>query len=180
MGLKWNRVSGGFLLGMALAMLVLPLPWLLAALVAAAFHELCHYAAIRAFCGKGTSLSLNAQGARMILPPMSRGREAICALAGPLGGLLLLLFVRRIPQVALCAAFQSCFNLLPVYPLDGGRALQSLLSMVCNPNLCRILCNTVALICRILICILALYGTFCLHLGVFPLLMAGVLLLRGK
>lgn len=180
MGANFSRLSGGFLLGLALLLMMLPLPWLLSAVAAAAFHELCHDLAIRICCGQGGLLFLSASGARMTLPPMSRGREAICALAGPLGGLFLLLFARWIPRVALCAAFQSCFNLLPVYPLDGGRALQSLLSLVCSPPVCRILCTTLAVLCRILICILAFYGTFLLHLGVFPILMAGLLLQRGK
>lgn len=180
MGIKISRISGGFLLGLALMMLVLPLPWLLSAVAAAAFHELCHYLAIRVCCGKHSELSLYAAGARMTMPPMSRSREAICALAGPLGGLCLLLFARWIPRVALCAAFQSFFNLMPVYPLDGGRALQSLLSIVCSPPVCRFLCSLVAAICRAAICLLALYGTFRLHLGILPILLAGLLLLRGK
>ncbi len=180
MAIKFSRISGGFLLALALMILVLPLNWLLAAVAAAVIHELFHYLAIRACCGKGAELSLYAPGAKMTLPPMSRGREVLCALAGPLGGLTLLLFARWIPRVAMCAAFQSLFNLMPVYPLDGGRALQSLLSILCRPPVCRFLCACVAVICRVSISILAVYATFWLHLGIFPILLAGLLLLRGK
>lgn len=180
MGVKFSRISGGFLLAISLMLLMLPLPWLLSAVAAATFHELCHYLAIRICCGKETELSIYAPGAKMILPPMSQGREAVCALAGPIGGLSLLLFARWIPRIALCAGFQSCFNLLPVYPLDGGRALQSLLSLVCSPPVCQIICSTAAVLCCVGICGLALYGTFWLHLGIFPILLAASLLLRAK
>ncbi len=174
------QISGSFLVGLALLMLILPLPWLLAAVAAAAFHEICHYLAIRACSAKGTALRLGAIGAKMDLPPMSRGKEVVCALAGPLGGLSLLVFARWIPRVAICTAMQSLFNLLPIYPLDGGRALQSMLTMLCSPPVCLMLCRTIEVICKVCICLLAIFGSLWLHLGIFPILLAALLLLRGK
>lgn len=172
--------SAGFLIGMALLLLMLPLQWLLSAAIAAAVHEGCHYLAIWLLSRSKASMRLGTTGAKMALPVMSQGREVLCALAGPLGGLCLLLFARWIPRIAICGVMQSAFNLLPIYPLDGGRALQSGLSLLCSPPVCRSLCRWIAVICKILACSLAIYGSFWLHLGLFPILMASLLLIHGK
>lgn len=107
--------------------LLLPLKWLAAALAAAAVHELCHLAAVRALGGKVYSLTIGPTGAVMDASVTGRGREILAAAAGPAGSLLLLLLIRLAPRVALCGLIQGLFNLLPLYPLDGGRMLRAAL-----------------------------------------------------
>ena len=80
--------------------------------------------------GRIWEFRLCAGGAVMEATPMSAGRELLCVLAGPVGGLLLASFYRGIPRVAICAAAQSAFNLLPVYPLDGGRAMGCMVELL--------------------------------------------------
>ena len=64
---------------------------------------------------------------------MSRGREALCAAAGPLGSLILAFGLTGYPEASVCAAVHGIYNLLPIYPLDGGRILHSLLpEQVCR------------------------------------------------
>lgn len=177
-----NRItmSGGFCITLALMLLLVPLEWLLAALFSAAFHEACHYLALRVCTGKGNGVRLYSFAAHLVLPEMSRGREVLCALAGPVGGLCLLLFARWMPRVALCAGFQSIYNLLPIYPLDGGRALQSGLLLFLSPPKVTAICRILEISCKTCICMLALYGCFWLKLGIFPLLVASLLLIRVK
>ena len=69
----------------AFLLLTLPLNWLLSALAAAAFHELCHGAAILLLGGRIWGVRIGAGGAVMETEPLSSGKELVCALAGPAG-----------------------------------------------------------------------------------------------
>lgn len=173
-------LSGGLCIMLAFALLLLPIQWLLSMIAAAAFHELCHFLAIYYFSGKCSEVKLYSFAAKINLPSMSRGREVMCALAGPIGGMVLLLFARWIPRVAFCAAIQSAYNLLPIYPLDGGRILQSLGDLIFPPPVADLVCRTIRMICILFIWLLAVYSCFHLKLGVFPLLSALLLMIRVK
>lgn len=120
------RTTAGAWLFLALLVLLLPLPWLLAVCISSIFHELCHLAAVKLTGGSVTGLSLRADGAHLETLPMPPLKSAVCSLAGPLGALLLLIPARWMPRTALCAAVQSAYHLLPLFPLDGGRAMRSL------------------------------------------------------
>ena len=67
-----------------------------------------------------------------VLP--GQGRELLAVLAGPVGSLLLLGVHRWFPRLALCGLVQGLFNLLPVRPLDGGRALYLAVSWLAGPG----------------------------------------------
>lgn len=113
--------------------LLLPLRWILCAAIAAAFHEACHILAVSLCGGKVQKLDVGDRGAVILADGMSAGKTLICVLAGPIGSLLLMLFVRWIPRIALCALAQGIYNLLPIYPLDGGRAIRCVQDMKNRP-----------------------------------------------
>ena len=121
------EVTAGFCILWAFLLLILPLHLLMAAMGAALFHELCHGLAIYATGGKITRLTVGAGGMVMETTPMPPGKELLCALAGPAGSFLLASLYWKMPMVAVCGMVQGCFNILPLYPLDGGRALRCLL-----------------------------------------------------
>lgn len=169
---------GILMLFLALAVLVLPLQWIAAAVLAGAFHELCHYVALRLCRGQVHGLSVGLFGARMRAGGLSTMQQLLCALAGPAGSFLLLVCARWMPRIAICAGFQGVYNLLPVYPLDGGRALRCFTELCLPERISRAICNWTEWLCLIGTVFLGLYGCFALHLGVFPLLGAISLMSR--
>ncbi len=106
-----------------LLLLLLPLKWLITGFIAAVFHELCHMAAVCLAGGRVTGLRIRPLGIVMNVEGIRGFREALCALAGPAGSLVLVLFIRPFPMLGLCGLIQGVFNLIPVYPMDGGRIL---------------------------------------------------------
>ena len=164
---------------LALMLLVLPLKWIFAALAAALIHELFHILAVLICGGRINSLAVGGSGAFLDACQMSGGKAAICSLAGPIGGLIMMLFARWLPRVAVCAAFHSFYNLLPVYPLDGGRALRCGIQILL-PQYADRICTCLEWLTLAGVSILAVYGCFWLKLGVMPLVFAVAFWLKIK
>ena len=116
----------GFFPVLALMLLLFPLRFLVGVLLAALIHELGHLLALKIAGGRVLSIRLRSFGARIEAAPMSPGRTALCALAGPAAGALTIFAYKSLPELALAGLVQTVFNLLPVYPLDGGRALRNI------------------------------------------------------
>ena len=105
-------------------LLTLPLRWLGAALIAAAVHEAGHYLSVLLGGGTVNNMKVGPAGAVMEVSGLTERCELICLLAGPAAGLMTMMFINRFPLIALCGAIQSIYNLLPIYPLDGGRIMR--------------------------------------------------------
>ena len=173
-------LSPVFCLVLAGMLLTLPLPWVGAMLVAAAVHEGGHWLALL-LCGRSPkTLRIGTQGARMPLPQLSRKQELLCAWAGPVAGLFLLTLYPRFPRLAFCGGVQSLYNLLPIYPLDGGRALHCLLQMLLPPPVARKVVTWAENLCLAGILAAAIYAGVVLDMGILPILMGIFLLFRAK
>ena len=134
------RVSGGF--AVLAAWFVLANGWepLATVLGAAAVHELGHWMVLRRLGAEITAVRLNVLGAAMETDRrrLSYGGELAAVLAGPTANFCAALaltilgkdrwFAAVGANLALCA-----FNLLPIRPLDGGRALYLLTSWMGGP-----------------------------------------------
>lgn len=155
----------------ALLLLTVPLNWLLAAFAAAAFHEACHALAVKSVGGKVWGLKLDVGGAEMATSPLSRREELLCALAGPMGSLSLLLLCRQFPRLALCGACQGAFNLLPLFPLDGGRILRCI-----APKWSGFVGKFVGAF----LLTLAIFGAIFRKTGALPVILAAILGTKGK
>lgn len=172
------KASAAAMIGLALALLILPIRWLLGAVTAALFHELCHWTAIMLCGGSVSRFSIGSGGAVMAAENLSREKELVCALAGPAVGLLLLLVSKWLPVTALCALIQSAYNLLPIYPLDGGRVLRCAVLMLLPPKTAAIVIQWTERLCLLTILILCLYAALILKMGFFPIVIAAALFLK--
>lgn len=162
----------------ALLLLTQPLNWLAAAVFAAAFHELCHILAIFLTGNRVERVRIGLGGAEIKTEFASARQELLCALAGPGGSLLMLLLCRNFPRLALCGAVQGCFNLLPIYPMDGGRVLACILEIYFPAQGERVRRWAELGACGLLL-VLAVAGSLAFSLGILPVSLAVLLICRG-
>ena len=135
--------SGGFLLLAAGIFYLGGGGLLLWTALAAVVHELGHAAAVRLLGGRIRRLRLTAAGAEMALDrrrALTYAGELAAILAGPAASLLLAPAAARLGRwwegcylLAGLSLSLGWFNLLPVSPLDGGRALFLILSGLLSP-----------------------------------------------
>lgn len=146
---------------------------------AAALHELGHCCALL-LCGvKIQKICLRAFGTQIETESMSYGRELLCAMAGPAVNFgLLLLFTQKMPLFALVNLCLLGYNLLPIFPLDGGRMLRALLSMLLPLPAVILLERLIGGICLAALVCGCCYLTCVWHAGLWPTLVAAVLILR--
>jgi Zn-dependent protease len=114
----------------AAVLLVFPLQWICAWLLAAIIHEVGHCILVIIFGGRVIGACIDIGGFKLYTSTMAGVKSSICSAAGPLAGIMLLFCARQFPRLALCGIFQSVYNLLPIYPLDGGRILRNCLICV--------------------------------------------------
>ena len=156
----------------AFLLLYLPIQWLFALIVACVIHETGHFVAIWILSGVKPSVHITAKGAFMHAPALTDGQELIAALAGPAFGMLTLIFGKWIPRTAFCAFFHSMYNLLPLYPMDGGRAACSMMTLLFSERTANTLCELLRWSCLSLIIATGFYGTFVVNLGILPVMLS--------
>ena len=120
------RAEAGFWIVLALMVLLFPFRFLIGVVLAATIHELGHLIAIRLTGGRVRGIFLHGGGARIESGPMEPGHGIVCALAGPGAGALTVLAWRWVPELAAAGLIQTIFNLIPVYPLDGGQVARNI------------------------------------------------------
>ena len=140
-------------------------------LIAAGFHEMCHWLAVKICGGDAYRIVVGISGAKMECGPMSNPRRLFCVLSGPIGGMIPVLFSKWIPCTALCCWLLSVYNLLPLAHLDGGRILEILL---------RTKATVVQNVFLIGVSVSAIYVTFVWGFGVLPMGIVAFLWLKNR
>lgn len=148
-------------------------------ILSVALHEAMHIAFL---CWKGHGLReirCTAFGMELQTDPLSYSDELWVAAAGPLGNLILLLLsMGRVPMLAMLNLGLLCYNILPFYPLDGGRILRSILFMIFSPTKAQSIERSIGLLTYGILLGGAIYLTLILHSGLWPILFCSLLLCR--
>ncbi len=136
---------------LAAVLLMLPIDWVVSVLAAALVHELCHICTLLILGGKIRSIRISGSGC-VIASTFPGYLQSLCSiLAGPAGSMAMLLFCRKMPQLAVCGFFHGAYNLLPLLPLDGGNACLLILRRVCPLKAERILLWTGRFVCSVIL-----------------------------
>lgn len=117
-----------FYLWLAAVFLIIPFRWVLGWIGAVLIHELGHCFMLKLLKCPVQKIEIAMSGMRIHTLPMLGYEEILCAAAGPAAGILLVLTYPWAPALAICAFFQTVFNMFPVYPFDGGRIWRILLT----------------------------------------------------
>lgn len=135
---------------------------LAALLLAAGIHELGHVLALFLSSVQIEGIAFTVTGPILRVASVSQWyEEALAALSGPIFGLLLWAGIEpRWPLLGEVSLFLSLLNLLPIPPLDGGRALRAILTRAFGTA-------DAAKVCRVLT---VLFSTLLLLLGLFAAL----------
>ena len=159
----------------ALLCLVLPFPWIAAAVTAAVIHEVFHILAVFLSRGKIYGIRIGVRGAMLYASSLSVSRQLLSVLAGPMGSLLLILTGRYVPRLALCGLAQGLFNLLPLYPLDGGRVLRLVLENCMAQERAEHICRWTDLAVIIALTGLGFWASFLQKMGAGPVMLSFLL-----
>ncbi len=160
---------------------------MVAGLIAVVFHEMCHICAARAFGIQTVRVALTPFGGLAAMGSAPTPKAAFCiALAGPLANLMmaqiLLLMYRAyaspILQMLIVANLAvGLFNLLPAYPLDGGRMLHVLLTPILGMERARRFCCSLGMLLGGGILVYAVWSAYTLHVINISFFLVGALLL---
>lgn len=150
-------------------LLLLPLKCVAAAAAAACVHEAFHFIVLLLCRGVVHRITITPFGAVIEAEGITGFSEVLCILAGPAASFALLCLIRKYPLLGLCGLIQGGFNLLPIYPLDGGRALMHLLKYFVPLHAEEISCF-IGIAVLLVLMVIVLYGSFRYSLGVFPVI----------
>ena len=166
------------MIGVVILMLTIPIHWLSAWLIAAAVHELFHCVGVYLCGGRIYNIRIGLYGAKIETSSLSRGKEILCLLLGPLGSLSLLTLSSHYPRLSVCAALQSAYNLLPLPNLDGGQALHRILQILFPAPYSQKICKIIQYVTMTAIIMLCIYCSVQWKLGILPILLAVIFLMR--
>ena len=148
-------------------------------LLSVGVHELGHLLTLRYLHVPVKSIQGTLSGFEIRTDPLSYRQEILVAASGPGMNLILCLLTKETcPIMAIINTVLLLYNLLPIYPLDGGRILRSsLFANLIPPHAERIeqCCSLTVFIC---IFLGSVYLSFTYRCGMWPILFCAFLFYR--
>jgi len=166
------RIEPCFWLNCALLLYILPLNLVISVFLASTIHELSHLLAVKACNGKIRQIDLKPYGVVIHADALPSLTSVLCLLAGPLGSLSLIFLSEYFPILSVCGFIQGIFNLIPIYPLDGGRIMYIFISVTSYKNKDLIfhrIENTVS--CLVFICVCFFTRSLAISISILCLLL---------
>lgn len=149
------KVYPAFGIVAVLALVIIPINWVFAWMIAVLFHEFGHFILLKMFRIPIYHIALNTKGVYMQTATMTAGQEIVVAAGGLLSSLVLVLCSRWMPCTACCAFFHLTFNLLPFCSFDGGRVLWNCICLCLNTRYANITFRCTQCLAMLLIFVLA-------------------------
>ena len=149
-------------------------------LLAVSVHELGHLIALRKCRVPIKSVCLNICGAVIETEQMRYGKDWLCAAAGPLFGVILgVCLLRYVTEGAMISLILSAVNVLPLYPLDGGRMICAF-AYSCFPECtAKWIVQAASMGTCVILMLGACWITIVLQAGVWPMFAVLLLLCRA-
>lgn len=142
-------------------------------------HEAGHLLVLTLLRARIHKLRLTFSGAVIVTDPLRYSHEILAAAAGPaVNALLLALLASTAPQLAFVNLLLLAYNLLPFYPLDGGRILRAVLHLLLPPNAAASVERILSGACCLFLLICAVYLTCVRHAGLWPVVLWGLMSVR--
>lgn len=176
--MKYLEIGPGWVAMMCALYLVNPMDCFWPFCAAVVCHEAGHALTLICLGVPVKQLRLNFSGAVLETGAMDYRREILCALAGPLTNLLLVVLGRWFPMFGVISLCLAVFNLLPFPPLDGGRALRAALMLRLDPLRASDLMVRIAACCGAVLAAFSIWVSVGLGGGLWPILVAALTLLR--
>ena len=173
-------IHPGYLLYFAACVLFLPIKIILAWMAATIIHELGHICCILLLKKEIYSVQFGVFGAQINTETLGIWQEMISAMAGPLSAIFILPFIKKFPIVTMFCILQSIYNLIPVYPMDGGRVVVGVLVYFAGRK--RAIKIYIIFIMILMLLFLAgiVYISIRYSLGLLPLILIVIMIIKIK
>ena len=128
---KKVEITAGFLLFLCAYYYFDPAESFFPFLLSLSLHELGHLTALWLCKTSVHRLRFTLSGTVIQTAPQNYRQEIVTAAAGPLMNFFLAAaLLHKLPEIALLNLGLLLYNLLPIYPLDGGRILRATLHLL--------------------------------------------------
>ena len=148
-------------------------------LCAMAVHELAHIVMMLTCGGQVRRLTLRFADLQIAASGLGYRQELLAALAGPLVNLICgAVFCMQRPSFAAYSLILGIYNLLPVWPLDGGRMLRCALLARLPLAQAEHVSEFISLVSCVVLLLIGVFLTFIRKAGLWPLGTAAYLTVR--